>query len=217
MDRLPFAPYDFFGYLASGFALVAGLQLAFGFPDVFGRQLTAAETMFLLLAVYVIGQVLATPAKAILEDLIIRHVLGSPGVDLCREKRPLVRGTIFPGFYTPLPLAVRGGVLDRAKAEGEHHIGEDLFVHVRFSPEIRGDEKIATRLSSFLNQYGFSRNLCFTTLIVGTLLLVRSNFVGSTQMRWYGISSLALSAALFYRYLKFFRQYSYEMFNCYRP
>jgi len=91
MDRIPFAPYDFFGYLAAGFALVAGLQLAFGFPNVFGRQLTAAETIFLLLTVYVIGQVLATPAKAILEDLIIRHLLRSPNVNLFRETRPLIR------------------------------------------------------------------------------------------------------------------------------
>lgn len=112
---------------------------------------------------------------------------------------------------------MRGSILERAKAEGGHSVGEDLFVHVRFSPEIRSDEKIMARLSSFLNQYGFSRNLCFTALIVGALLVVRSHFVGDTQMRWYGIGSLVLSIALFYRYLKFFRQYSFEMFNCYRP
>ena len=40
MDRIPLAPYDFFGYLGSGLALLAGMQLAFGFPPVLGRNLS---------------------------------------------------------------------------------------------------------------------------------------------------------------------------------
>lgn len=217
MDKVPFAPYDFFGYIASGFALLAGMQLAFGFPPVLGRQQTLVESLFLLLGVYVVGHVLATPAKGVLEDLIVDRLLQRPSVNLLREKKPVVRGLLFPGYYKVLPPAIRSGVRERARSEGIHSEGEELFLHVRYSPDIRTDEKIIGRLDSFRNQYGFNRNLSFTTLLIGPCLLIRAAVLHNDEIRAYGISALVLGGFLFYRYLKFFRQYSYEMFNCYRP
>jgi hypothetical protein len=217
MDKLPFAPYDFFGYLASGFALLAGMQLAFGFPPIFGRQQTVVESLFLLLIVYVVGHVLATPAKAFWEDLVVDRLLRRPNINLLRDKRPLLRGLLFPGYYKPLPSAIRSAILDRAHSEGVQGEGEELFLHVRYSPDIRSDEKLIGRLDAFRNQYGFNRNLSFTGILVGCILMARAHFVHVAEMRFYGMGAIALGLLLFYRYLKFFRQYSYELFNHYRP
>jgi hypothetical protein len=66
MDKIPFDPYDFFGYLASGLLVLVAMQLVLGFPQVLGRELRFLDSALLLLTVYVAGQIVATPAKAIL-------------------------------------------------------------------------------------------------------------------------------------------------------
>jgi len=217
MDKLPFAPYDFFGYLASGFLFVAACQAAFGFPKVLGQQMNAVDGLFLLLTVYIIGQVLASPAKALLEGFFVDKVLKRPSVNLFRERKPTLRSLLFPGYYKPLPPATRAKIVERLEAEGVDSFGEDLFHHVRFSFEIKSDEKILSRLDSFRNQYGFNRNLSFTLFVVALTMLVRNYWAPSPELVSYGATALVVSVLLFYRYLKFFRQYSYEMFNHYRP
>lgn len=216
MMRIPFATYDFFGYLASGFLLVIGMDMALGFPRVLGQNLTSVEVMALLLGVYVGGQLIATPSKAVLEDGLVEKILGRPNVNLFRERRPLIRGFLFPGFYKPLPSAVRERVLSRAGSEGVTDPGEALFLHVRYSPEVRADEKLLGRLDTFLNLYGFARNLSFTSLVVGVALATRTGWPGTSALhRRYAATAIIVGVLLLYRYLKFFRQYSYELFNAY--
>jgi len=72
-----------------------------------------------------------------------------------------------------------------------------------------------TRLDSFINKYGFARNLAFTSLLVGAALLVKSSMRSNPDLVRYGWTALVVGVLLFYRYLKFFRQYSYELFNTY--
>lgn len=216
MNRIPFATYDFFGYLASGFLLVIGMELALGFPRVLGQDLRPVDVVALLLAVYVGGQLVATPSKAVLEDGLVEKVLGRPNVNLFRQKRPLLRSVLFPGFYKPLPTGVRERVLNRAASEGVADPGEALFLHVRYSPEVRADDKLLARLDTFLNLYGFARNLAFTSLLVGVALSARLWLPGADPgMTKYALTALAVGVLLLYRYLKFFRQYSYELFNAY--
>jgi hypothetical protein len=90
-------------------------------------------------------------------------------------------------------------------------------LHVRYGPDIRSDEAVMSRLNTFLANYGFARNLAFTSLLVGTAILVKPLFVESAdpELVKYGIVALVTGVLLVYRYLKFFRQYSYEMFNTY--
>jgi len=215
LNNLPFDPYDFFGYLASGLLVVVGMNLALGFPHVLGQDLKIVDSAVLLLAVYVVGQIIATPAKALLEDGLVDRILGRPSIILFREKKPRVRSLIFPGFYKPFPEQIRQKILARATAEGIDAPGEALFLHVRYAPEVLNNEKLMAKLSSFINKYGFTRNLAFTCLIVGIALLVRVHFTPAAELRKYAITALVAAVLLLYRYLKFFRQYSYEMFNTY--
>jgi hypothetical protein len=79
------------------------------------------------------------------------------------------------------------------------------------------NEKLLARLTTFLGRYGFARNLSFSCLLVGVAMLAKSFVEDSTnpQLMKYGITAVIAGILLFYRYLKFYRQYSYEMFNTY--
>ena len=215
MERIPFDPYDFFGYLASGLLVIIGMQLAVGFPNVFGQDLKPFEMLALLFGMYIAGQLIATPAKAILEDGIVDKLLKRPSVNLFRSKRPWVRWILFPGFYKPLPKTVQDRVRDRVRSENGATSGESLFLHVRYHPEIRSNERVMARLQTFLNMYGFARNLAFTSLAAGTAIIVRSTTADDGRLASYGWTAVIVGLLLFYRYLKFFRQYSYELFNTY--
>ena len=215
MNRIPFDPYDFFGYLASGLLVVVGMDLVLGFPEIIDQELTAVETAVLILAVYIAGQLTATPAKALLEDFVVDKLLQRPNVSLFRSKTPWIRWFLFPGFHKPLPDSVQQKVLSRAESEGVKETGEPLFLHVRYDARITGNEELMTKLDSFLNKYGFARNMAFVSLLVGLALLIKYQVDPRPVLLQYGLSALVVALLLFYRYLKFFRQYSFEMFNVY--
>ncbi len=215
MNRIPFDPYDFFAYLASGLLLIVGMDLTLGFPHVSGQDLKMVDTVLLLFGMYIAGQLVATPAKAVLEDFIAGKILARPSINLFRKKRPLIRWLLFPEFYRPLPKEIQARIQARAKSENAPESGEAFFLHVRYHPEILRNEKLMARLDTFLNRYGFARNLAFTSLLVGAALLVKSWRLPDPNVVRYGWTAMVVGILLFYRYLKFFRQYSYEMFNTY--
>ncbi len=215
--NIPFSPYDFFGYLASGFLILFAMEFILGYPLILGHSFTAVESVALLMAAYVAGQIVAMPSKAILEDLIVGRILSRPNVNLVREKRPFIRGLIFPGFYASLPSGTRGKLLEKVRNEGGNATGEDLFLHIRFSPLVLQDAKLMERLNSFLNLYGFNRNLCFAAIVVGASMFLVGQYSrpARPELIRYGLTIGFAGVVLFYRYLKFFRQYSYELFNTY--
>jgi len=215
MDRVPFDPYDFFGYLASGLLVLVGMQLVFGFPQVLGHEMRLFDSALVLLSVYVAGQLVATPAKALLEDLIVGKLLRRPSVNLFETKKPPIRGFLFPGFYKPLPEPIRKRILDRGSGDGITSTGEELFLRVRYKPETLENESLMKKLDAFISKYGFSRNLAFTSVVVGVALLLKSFLTGDNGEVKFAATALISGILLFYRYLKFFRQYSYELFNVY--
>lgn len=215
MNRIPFDPYDFFGYLASGLLVVVGMDRVLGFPQIIGQDLKVVDMALLLLGVYIAGHLIATPAKALLEDFVVDKLLGRPNVNLFRKKSPWIRWFLFPGFYKPLPEAIQVKVLAKAEGEGVSGTGESLFLHVHYDARIVSNEKLMAKLDSFLNKYGFARNLAFTSAAVAIALLTKYQLDPDPEFLRYGWTALVGAVLLFYRYLKFFRQYSYEMFNTY--
>jgi hypothetical protein len=75
--------------------------------------------------------------------------------------------------------------------------------------------RLMARLGAFLNQYGFSRNLTFAATVVGIGVLIAAWLLpGRDPQLWKcGATILVAGVLLLYRYLKFYRQYSYELFN----
>lgn len=214
---MPFDPYDFFGYLASGFVIVIGMNVVLGFPHVLGVELMPVEALLLLLAVYVTGQCMSSPAKALLEDVIVGRVLRTPAVILVASRRPPAWCRILPSYYRALPAGIRERLLTRCASEGlgSDEIGEAVFLHVRFAPDVRTDTTLMKRLEEFRNKYAFCRNLSFVCVFVGLAMLGRWYFDPRQELSRYGAAALVAGVLLFYRYLKFFRQYTFELFNTY--
>ena len=215
MDRIPFDPYDFFGYLASGLLVVVAMELLLGFPKVIGQELKAVDAALLIVGIYVAGQIIATPAKALLEDGFVGRILGRPSENLLLASTPLLKRLVFPGYVKPLPDTIKKKILERAAREGVTDTGERLFLHVRYLPEILTNEKLMAKLEIFVNKYGFTRNLSFTSLMIGAGLLLKACVEGDLELRKFGVTAMAVGVLLFYRYLKFFRQYSFELLNQY--
>jgi hypothetical protein len=213
---LPFDPYDFFGYLASGLLVLFGLEFVSGVPTISGRDLKTLDLVVALLAAYVAGQLIATPARAVLEVVLVGKALGPPSVTLMAARQKSIWRFMFPGYFQPLPDSVRAKIIDKARSEGlSAPEGEALFLHIRFRDYMRADSTLSSRLNSFLNTYGFSRNLAFSSFLFGLATTISAPPDLSDAKLRYGLMGIAAGLLLTYRYLKFFRQYTYELFNTY--
>jgi len=76
-------------------------------------------------------------------------------------------------------------------------------------PIMTANERTQARLDIFLNQYGFARNTSFAFL-VSAVAITMEHIYGThpVRLRW---SLLAAISLFYYRYLKYLRQYSYEL------
>ena len=206
MDKIPFDPYDIFGYLAAGLLVMVGMDVLFGFPHVIGADLKLVEGGVVVLMAYVAGQLVAGPSRLLLETLLVGKLLKRPSVNLLRKKRPWVRWLLFPGYFEALPGPIADRVLDKARAAGISEPGEAMFVHIRFADETLANERLMKKLDAFVAKYGFSRNLAFTSLALAAAFFVKNRIAPSPELVKYGATAAVGGVLLLYRYLKFFRQ-----------
>ncbi len=212
MNKLPFSVYDFFAYLSSGILLILSTDYAVQSGRLLGSNLKLLDGSFLTIIAYIVGQIAAGPSAWLLERNVIGKWLGRPNTNLFRRTGGY-KQRLFPGYYTPLPESTQKRIRERAKSHGVHDPGEALFLHA--FGKMKQHEGTLARLNSFLSLYGFCRNMSFALLIVSLLFsfswLVQQD-VG--LLKWASVAILG-SAGMFYRYLKFLRQYSYELFVSY--
>jgi hypothetical protein len=117
---------------------------------------------------------------------------------------------IFPLYHSPLPRSVRERVREQAVARNCCAEGEGFFLHVY--PVVTANERIQARVDEFRNQYGFSRNMAFAFFVsAATICVAYWHDPHAVRIRWAALAGAA-AVCLVYRYLKFFRQYSYELF-----
>ncbi len=214
MDKVPFGVYDFFGYVAPGMLVVAGLEWTIGYPHLLNNDLKPFAIALLVLAVYVAGHIAAAPARAVLEDWLARRVLGPPSTNLLANasRRRLER--FFPSYFVPLPAATHARITERATQEGCIELGESLFLHARFHDHTLKNGRLIAKLDRFVGMYGFARNMAFACLAVSASL--GAKIVSGRGAADDGTRALLLLAAgvfLLYRFLKFYRQYSFELLN----
>lgn len=201
MLKIPFSVYDFFGYLASGFLVCVGADYIVGKHWLLRDDVPLAEAAFWVVAAYIAGHIIATPASWLYERILVGKVLGRPNANLMARNSSWWR-CVFPGYFTPLPEQLQERIREKA---GNLH-GETLFHHVR--TKAKADKPTWDRTEVFLHLYGFCRNVSFSLLVIGVALLATSH--GK-------VAVIAFVAALgmLYRYLKFHRQYSYELLTAY--
>jgi hypothetical protein len=219
MEKIPFTVYDFFGYLASGFVVLIAITAAFvGYKPLRHTPNTLVGLLLLVVA-YVTGHIVANLAGDIVERRVVRNRLGMPTEILmgARHPRHAVR-FLLPGYSTPLPTGVQERIATRANAQGVMDRTEALFFHCH--AKMKSDPTVQARLDLFLNLYGFCRNMS-VALVLSAIALGVGQIIGSAQtgpdigpMWWLGAALLA-AVGLFYRYLKFLRQYGLELLTSY--
>jgi hypothetical protein len=211
MDKIPFSVYDFFAYLSSGAVLVTTADYVWGLGLLSRRDTGAPLAVALLIISYVVGQTVAQFSSLFFEQIVVHRILKRPS-SLLMGAKPTLKAFkwLFPNYHRPLTASTQENV--RKQAATRHCSTEDegLFQHAY--SVVTADERAQARLDDFRNQYGFARNMAFAFLVAGGAIIVAHRLGHQpVRLRW---AALALVAAvtMFYRYLKFFRQFSYELF-----
>ena len=217
MDKIPFSAYDFFGCLSSGVTTLAGASFAYQGVDAFRLDLNPSQAFALVVAAYLVGHVVASVSSFLLERRLTRRLIGSPtswlfGGDLLGGWRRILKE-----YHKPLPEVTAKQVLTRAKREADiNEPGEALFYHC--FGVVRRDEYPRARLAVFLNLYGLARNTAMAALISGTAIgfgIPFNDRVDTTEL-WAGsLVAGFIGVAMYLRYLKFYRQYSVELYVTY--
>jgi hypothetical protein len=216
MDKLPFSAYDVFGYVAPGVLLVMALEWTIGYPHVLGQELKPFAIVAFILITYVAGQLVAEPARTILEDWFVTKVLTRPSKTLFSATGPRGWRRLFSSYFAPLPAVIQERVKKRAAESGVKDTGEPLFLLARYHEETRKNERLMQKLDAFVGMYGFARNMAFVCVLAGVALLVKVLARhGAAHDLTRGVLILGAGVLLLYRYLKFYRQYSDELFNCF--
>jgi hypothetical protein len=221
MDKLPFAPYDFFGHLAPGLLFVVGMEWTLGYPLVLHRELHTFTIAVLILLVYVAGVVIAGPAEVVFQQWIAYKWLGRPSINLMKAKPPKrcrlrrwLGALWFAGYREPLPEATQQRIIARAKEAGVTETGEPLFLLIRFHEGCLKNERLMKKLDERLGAYGFARNLAFVCFVVALALLIKVWCGHGAPKDLTRALLLTLGGSLlFYRFLKMLRLYTFELFN----
>jgi hypothetical protein len=171
--------------------------------------------IILVIAAYVIGHIVANLAGDLIERRLVADRLGRPTELLLVEvKLPAWATTIFPGYGAALPQGTRERVLARSGGL----TGSALFYRVFGA--MKHDEIVQERLSTFLNLYGFCRNMALA-LVAVVLFLVAGLINQSADTGpvlgpgWWLVAVIVGAVGMLYRYLKFYRQYALELLTGY--
>lgn len=213
MKELPFDAYDFFGYIACGIVVMLVGQTIWGFPHLLGTTLTFFDTVAGILATYIAGQLIAGPASWVLESMFARKVLGTPTKILLGQANTRILRLIFPEYYTELPESVIRKIEVALAPLTLASPSEDIFLAIRYDKMVLKNDALLSRLNTFRDKYGFNRNVAFSLICASANFLVVKTFFGGNIPKNYVIATFASGLLLVYRYLKFYRQYSYELFN----
>jgi hypothetical protein len=217
--NIPFSAYDFFGYLANGFLILCATEYALFGTSLAERDWKVGFVVFYLVLAYIIGHIVANVSSYFLEHLIVREKLKSPEDTLFEPQPKKWRSFFFPIFYRPFPAETQARVLDVAKKNGFDKPGRGLFLHAH--AVVKQDKVTLERLTSFLNLYGFCRNVSLGLIIsaiilwIGALIDVRRwSEIDNYKLAWAGAAVVG-AVGMFYRYLKFFKHYTTEVFVSY--
>ena len=213
MSRIPFTVYDFFAYLSSGGLVVAAFDVVFGNQWVLRDEIGFGRGLVLILAAYVAGHLIAHFSSFLLEQVGIGRVLERPSSILLGASGPRGLKNLFPGYYRPLPKETQDRITKAAAARSAPTSGEGLFLHAYGL--VTRDKATQERLDEFRNLYGFARNMTLALLVITLPLAVGTWTKQLPESYAWSALSAVLGIGMFYRYLKFFRQFSYQVFITY--
>ena len=217
MKDLPFTVYDFFAYLASGFWLLLIIGIGIHQPWYTVTDISSLTLLAWIVIAYITGHVIAHLSGTLLETMLVHGHLQRDMAILFEQPKDW-RPKIFPGFFKPLPATTQQRVLDRAVKAKITTPDEALFLHALAI--VKNDTVAFGRMNTFLALYGFARNISMASLL-GMITLVITSFPGgiTSTPDWYRVAQITLllliAIIMFYRYLKFYRLYTVEIYTTY--
>jgi len=212
MGSIPFSLYDFFGYLVAGVLYLVAADHLLGLAWLSTEKPPLQLQVFWLLLAYVIGHVNAHWASWLLEKHAARR-LGPPSKTLFDRDTEY---RFFKHYRSPLPEGTAEATLDKySRMTGSRKPGEDMFLFCYHHVKEQCPQAVS-RLNTFVSLYGFARNLSFATLILAASFAIAAARGLGTQGWTLAGLSLVAAVTFFYRYLKFYRLFSVEVFASFR-
>lgn len=220
-DWFPLTSYDFYAHLTAGMVLLAAIDRVFmGSALAHEQHWTIVAGVFWAAAAYLVGQIVAIPSSAVLEHLLARRVLHAPsavmlGTKPQRRAEKLLASAFGAREYAPLPTASQRSILAKV-AKALNVVPAAIDAEAAFFcafPHARSVADTATRLDTFINQYGMCRNVSFACLVAAGLLLPAAVRTGAASDVALAAGAGVLAVGLFARFIKFYATYSREVFR----
>ena len=215
MDKTPFSAYDFFAYLASGAMIVVTVDYLFGEQLLLRPSLSPQAYVLLVIASYIVGQVISHLSAVVLEQWLVKHLLGgSVSMMLTSEHSRSPWARLFPQYFHGLKPATAARVMAQAERRGCPLKGDELYDHC-YAVVTEVSERAANRLDYLKSQYGFARNIAFA-FFCSAGMIAYEDVAGPrhVSLRWATVG-IAVSVCMLYRYLKFYREYASELLKRY--
>jgi hypothetical protein len=220
----PLTNYDFYAYLSSGIILIASVDYVFTDAVLVNRaEWTVVQAAFWTVIAYLSGQLVAAPSSLLIEHLIARKLFRPPASVILGLTQPRLRERVIASLfanreYRPFAGAIRESIISKASsavsASSAHPIDAEMVFEIAF-PLARTNSDTVNRLDTFINNYGFARNLCLV-FTLAFLLLTYQYFTKSTQYTaWLALGAFIMAIGMYGRFIKFYASYSREVFRTY--
>lgn len=211
--KFPFTSYDFWAYLSAGFLLLFAVDYVAQTNLLMRESWTVVQSVLAFSCAYAAGHVVASLSSFVFERLLVGKLLGAPrDVLFGGSKAPRFIRFCMPTYFQTLPVAVRNSVHAKAAALNVGDSSEALFLAALSNA--RANPAVMSRLDNFLNMYGFCRNASLVSFIdAGLLYWFWSKGEGNGVTLTGCYVALALGVGMTLRYLKFYRQYAFEVFT----
>jgi hypothetical protein len=213
MPKITFNILEFFGLLGVGFLCLQFAMAFGGVPRFETASPGATGAALVVLVSYIVGSLVSSVAELTLERLVVTKYLGRPEDILLSEERS--RGTVtvlFGQYFKVVPVGVKVRLVAQMDSRQIPDDPQSRFHHAR--QIAKDDERTWSRLETFQGLFVFSRNAAFALLIMGVVAfgyLVPRGLSSTPMASFYLIGAVGM----FYRYIKFYRLYSYELFCAY--
>lgn len=222
-DWFPLASYEFYAFLTTGMVAVAAYDRVFMGSALANEQhWTIVAGVFWAVVAYLVGQIIAMPSSGLLEHLVARRILRPPseiilGIHPARKRERWIAAVSGAREYQPFPPLIQARILGKL-ASGLSVAttaldGETAFISA--FPHARSVADTATRLDSFINQYGMCRNVSMAAMLATVMLAFSSCRTHDRMTITLMIGAAILSLGLFLRFIKFYAAYTREVLRTY--
>jgi hypothetical protein len=228
MPSIPFSVYEIFAELTPGFIVIAAVDYSANMRWILRDDIPLWQALLWVGVAYVVGNVLSNVAAWMYEKRFL-DILGRSEELLLAGAAPASgqqAGTtsatpatsrslwrrLFPGYYQPLPEGTKMRVLKKFGGTPDEH---KRAVFLAGFGAVKNIDATAARLGTFITNYDFGRNGSLACLIAAAIILVVGVPNHGPSALWWFAACVGAAVGLLYRYLKFYRQYTYEVFVTY--